>query len=426
MLALLSYQLSFYQIGLLYSCRSLTLNLLEIPSGAMADHWGRRYCMIASFAAYILSFVMFAFATHPLLLVPAMVLYGIGDSFRTGTHKAMIFQWLRIQGRESERTRVYGITRSWSQYGSAISALLAAAFVIATGDFRTVFLFSTIPYVLNIINFLGYPRELDDLDNLNEHTTHPPAGATWSHSLGGLWNSVRETLRAAIGQPQLRGLMFESMSWEGVFGAIKDYLQPVLLTLVLATLMQPGTLPEPQELSIVATGAANPYVVLAISSTYTVLFLLSGWASRTSHVLVNRCGSLVGASHFLWRVNASLFLALGFSDLVDWNFGVALTFAALTVLENFWRPILVSRFDECSDAKTGSTLLSIESQAQRFVNLFVAPAVGLAIDQIAQHGWPGHYWPISLAGGLAAIANIHRPKKYDSRQKDQAVSASRP
>ena len=35
--------------------------------------------------------------------------------FRGGTHKAMILDWLRAQGRESERTRVYGFTRSWSK-----------------------------------------------------------------------------------------------------------------------------------------------------------------------------------------------------------------------------------------------------------------------------------------------------------------------
>ena len=37
MLALLAHGLNFFEIGLLYACRSLTLNVREIPSGVIAD-----------------------------------------------------------------------------------------------------------------------------------------------------------------------------------------------------------------------------------------------------------------------------------------------------------------------------------------------------------------------------------------------------
>ena len=124
MLAFLEQGLTFFSIGVLVAVRSLTINVLEIPSGAIADTWGRRGTMIASFVAYVLSFLTFAFAPSVFWFAIAMVLYGVGDSFRTGTHKAMIFEWLRLQGREDERTSFYGTTRSWSKYGSALSAIL--------------------------------------------------------------------------------------------------------------------------------------------------------------------------------------------------------------------------------------------------------------------------------------------------------------
>ena len=59
LLALRSLDLSFFVIGLLIAFREVTLNLLEIPSGAVADLWGRRRAMKLSFSAYILSFLLF-------------------------------------------------------------------------------------------------------------------------------------------------------------------------------------------------------------------------------------------------------------------------------------------------------------------------------------------------------------------------------
>jgi len=48
--------LSFFQIGILYGFREICTNLFEIPSGALADLYGRRRAMIFSFCAYIVSF----------------------------------------------------------------------------------------------------------------------------------------------------------------------------------------------------------------------------------------------------------------------------------------------------------------------------------------------------------------------------------
>ena len=104
--------LSFTQIGLLVAVRELSANLLEIPSGAVADLFGRRRAMIGSFAAYILSFLVFALSHTFAYFAAAMFLYALGDAFRTGTHKAMIFTWLRTENRLDEKTRIYGFTRS--------------------------------------------------------------------------------------------------------------------------------------------------------------------------------------------------------------------------------------------------------------------------------------------------------------------------
>ena len=165
--------LSYFAIGILVAFREIMINLMEIPTGGVADLCGRRGSMIFSFVSYIFSFAIFGFSgiiaieaklsqtALMALLFLAMFLFAIGDAFRTGTHKALIFTWLSNQGRRDEVTKVYGYTRSWSKIGSAVSVLVACVIVFKTSSFIMVFFLAIIPYVLNIINFLGYPKEID-------------------------------------------------------------------------------------------------------------------------------------------------------------------------------------------------------------------------------------------------------------------------
>ena len=88
-LALMENGLSFFVIGLLIGFREIIVNVFEIPSGAIADTFGRRKAMILSFVAYTGSFILFGLA-HPVwMFFLAMFFFAIGDAFRTGTHKAL-------------------------------------------------------------------------------------------------------------------------------------------------------------------------------------------------------------------------------------------------------------------------------------------------------------------------------------------------
>ena len=160
-LFLMSKGLSFFEIGLLVAVREVSANALEILSGALADTWGRRRAMVLSFAAYILSFVIFYLATNTWVLAFAMAVYGVGEAFRSGTHKTMILTWLQSQGREDERTAVYGTTRSWSKIGSALGVVLGAMWVVVTEDMSALFLWALIPYALDLLNLATYPSDLD-------------------------------------------------------------------------------------------------------------------------------------------------------------------------------------------------------------------------------------------------------------------------
>ncbi len=386
MLIFLQQGLSFFVIGLLVAVRDVTVNLLEIPSGALADSFGRRGSMMVAFLAYIISFVTFAVAQATWMYFLAMFLFGIGESFRTGTHKAMIFQWLRLQGRESERTRVYGLTRSWSKIGSAVSGMIAAGFVLFTGTYANIFWFAIIPYAINLINFAGYPRALD-----GEHAK----ATSLKESARRLWG----TLKAVVRKPALRRLVSESMGWEGFFHAAKDYLQPALQALALwwfVNLWPTDGLNQPQQ------------TALFVGPVYALLFLLSAAASRRAHRLVQACGGETAAARRLWQLNALTLSALFVTAWLQLSWILVAAFVMLHVLQNLWRPILVSRFDEQSDPSEGATVLSVESQAQRFATLLIAPLLGWLVDWATGVTPIASLWPIGAVGALIALSFVVR------------------
>jgi MFS family permease len=380
-LALLAKGLSFLDVGLLFALKELVVNLIEIPSGAWADSFGRRRLMIASSLAYLLSFVVFGSVQSLPGLALAMVAYAFGDAFRTGTHKAMIFAWLRARGRGDDRTEVYGFTRSWSKRGSAVSGLVSAALVLALDDLDIIFYAACLPYLLNVVNFMGYPPEVE-LDG-----GRASADASQRRPIMRAWG----TTRRAFSTRSLRHVLFESMGFEGVFHAIKDYLQPVLLAASVQWIAGGS-------LSAVQRSA------LLIGPIYFALFMAAAAASRRAHRFSAWAGGESRAAGRLWILGFVSFAALGLGAWQGWVVLTVLGFVAAHVLQNLWRPILVSRIDGIADGRDGATLLSVESQSRRLATMVLAPLVGWMVDVA------GSVAPIGVLGAAIALGFVMIPR----------------
>ena len=96
MLFLLEKGMSYSEIGIMYAVKEIALNLVEIPSGIFADTWGRKRTLAGSFVFYIISFSVFYFSTSFVLFLLAFAMFGVGDAFRTGTHKGMMMDYLKM------------------------------------------------------------------------------------------------------------------------------------------------------------------------------------------------------------------------------------------------------------------------------------------------------------------------------------------
>ncbi len=349
--------LSFLQIGTLYAIREISTNILEIPTGIIADALGRRRTMISSFLSYIISFVIFYYAPGFLFFSMAMVLFSFGEAFRTGTHKAMIFEYLNIMNWKDQKVYYYGHTRSWSQTGSAVSALIAAGIVFYSGSYKYIFICSTLPYVLDLLLMLTYPRELDG-------RRMQVQGKDIVRNLKNVTRDFMYSLRDRATLKAIANLSVHS----GFYNAIKDYLQPVLQALALS-------------LPVFLSLHERQRSALVIGIVYCIIFALTSFSARRSGSVAERFPNIAPA------LNLTMLAGFGLGILSGVFFSLHLVvlsivlYIAIYMIQNLRRPMGVSYVSEMLQHDILATALSVESQLSTLITALGAVAIGFLADR---------------------------------------------
>lgn len=101
--------------------------VLQAPTGALADHIGRKRVMAISGVLYAVTILGFGFASNYWMLFFDYILWAFAQSMRSGADSALLFDTLKSGGFESQYQRIAG-------RGFAIS-LVATLVSIVTGAF---------------------------------------------------------------------------------------------------------------------------------------------------------------------------------------------------------------------------------------------------------------------------------------------------
>ncbi len=354
--------LTFFEIGVLFSFREIIINVFELPSGIIADSLGRRKSMIFSFIAYIFSFLIFFFSHIFLTHLLAMFFFGIGEAFRSGTHKAMILEYMRRKDILHLKIHYYGHTRSWSQMGSAISAVIAGFIVFFSPGYRYVFLFSVIPYIIELLLIWTYPKELDFSPGLNDSEETEKLNFKIR-----IKNTFTELI-AMLREKKTRKALIHSSTFDAVFRSIKDYLQPVLLALVAG-------------LPVLLSLSDNEKLSLLSAFVYFVLYLLTSFASRSSGLYAKLFKTNERSLNFSFGFGIALILGIGFFLYKGLNVFPVLFFILFYILQNIRRPIVVGVLSSRIPAPAMASGLSVESQAKTLLVAVIAPVLGLLVDK---------------------------------------------
>jgi len=352
-LYLLAVGLTFFEIGLIIAIREFTTYIFEIPTGVIADVWGRKKAILSCFVLYIISFILYYFSHSFLLVALASIMFGLGDAFRVGSHKAIIFDYLDSKGIGDWKAEVYGFTRSVALIGSALSAIIAAGLLIWSGSYHLIFLFSIIPYLLAFLLVLTYP---------------PESGAGKDElKLSIIIAHTKKSLQNLRQVKDLRLSFVNSAVFDGVFEATRDYIQPVIRHFLIAypilVMIQDGHMRE----------------TLLISFFYLAINLLGAFSSRWAHNLNRIFPSANLPLNYLFLTQAVMLLGIGF--FIELNLpAVFILLLLLYIIKNLRRPLLLSYLTDFIEDEQRATMLSIESQLKSLAIIILAPALGLIAD----------------------------------------------
>ena len=115
--------MSLTTVGIMESLFWLTIVLAEVPTGAVADRFGRRISLSAGGFLFFGSIIVFAIADNLVLLMVSYLFLGVGITLYSGASQALLFDTLRVLGRTNEFEKHMGR----SEAGAFFFMLLASA-----------------------------------------------------------------------------------------------------------------------------------------------------------------------------------------------------------------------------------------------------------------------------------------------------------
>lgn len=165
-------QVTLAQFALIMSIFSLSILILEIPTGALGDLFGKKNTLLISRFMYIIEVFLIAFFNGFWVFLVAKIISGVGVSLSSGTSSAMLFDTLKKQKRESQYKKISG------SIGVITNVSMAVIFVIGA------FLFSissklpaimSLPFIISgfiLTFFLEEPYKSKKKLTLKNHWVH--------------------------------------------------------------------------------------------------------------------------------------------------------------------------------------------------------------------------------------------------------------
>jgi predicted MFS family arabinose efflux permease len=343
--------LDFTQIALLNSVYALTAIAFEVPTGVLADRWGRRRAMIVGAVLMAIGCLVdyrgdsfWAFALGEGLLA-------LGLTLSSGADSAYLYDLLRDAGRLDRYRALEGRATAGKLVGAAAALLVGG--LVALHHLADTYAVSAIVCMLaaGIAALLGER-------GVPQHTPR------------GMVPAMGDAARLVLRRPALR--------------------RAVLFSVVTFTLLRMGLYLQPAWLDAAGLDVAWIGVVLA------ALSLVGAMGAEGIEAVRRRVGEkgLVVLLPFMLGV---AYVALGHIGL---PLGLGLL-ALLALANGIYSPIskdLLNR--EITDSSQRATVLSVESMARRLGFGAFAPVGGVLIDH---HGLGAG---LSLTGALGIVGAV--------------------
>jgi MFS family permease len=324
--------LSLTEIMTLQGAYSLTVALFEVPSGYLADLFGRKACIVFSTIFSFIGFLFFCFFSGFYYFLIAQILVGFAGSLISGSDSALIYDTLLQTNNKDDYAKIEGRNYAIGNFSEATAGIfggfLAVSSIYLPVYVQTAFIFLSIPIAFTLVE--------PEITNITSSR----------NSLQSIFILVKSTLfessklRWLIVYSSAMGVATLSMAW---------FSQPFFIAIDL------------------------PLVLFGIF--WALLNFSSGISSYNSHYFSNKFNykSLI---YFSVIMSLSFFL-LGFSII---SYGLFFIFI-IYFLRGIVTPILRNEINKITSSNIRATVLSVRSFIIRVSFAILAPVLGF----IAEH-----------------------------------------
>ena len=327
--------LDLADIFILKSVYSIAMVSLEIPTGYLADVWGRRNCLIAGCIFCFLGFTNYSISDTFTAFFLSEILLGFGQSLVSGADSALLYDTMLYYKKEDAYLKYEGRVTMVGNFSEAFAGIFSG--LLAVYSLRFPF------YAQSGIAFIGIPAAMA----LTEHA----AKTRIKNSFANIVKIIQYSL--FTNKELCYNIMFS-----GVIGAA---------TLTMAWFVQP--------LLIELDTPTSWFGII-----WTILNLTVGISALYSDKLDQRLGSLRMYAFILFFI-VSGYIAVAFN--ISYTVLGLLCFLCLFffyIVRGFATPILKGYINQITFSEMRATVLSIRNFVIRLMFAAMAPLVGWLHD----------------------------------------------
>lgn len=324
------HRLGLQDVFILKSVYSVAAVALEVPSGYLADVWGRKRCIVAGCVLFFGGYLCYSLTSTFAAFLVAEILLGIGQTMINGADSALLYDTTVHHGRENLYLRYEGRITMIGNFAEAVAGIFGG--LLAVYSLRYPF------YAQAVVAFVGIPAAMA----LREYAPANKEQSPWEEILRILKYSLvtNKKLCCNIMYSGIIGAATLTMAW---------FVQPVLMQLETPT---------------------EWYGII-----WTVLNLTVGVAALYSD-RVEQLFGMTKMNILILIVIAGGYVALAYN----------LTYAGLGILflfyifRGFATPILKGYINQMTFSEMRATVLSIRNFVIRLMFAAIAPFIGWLND----------------------------------------------
>lgn len=133
--------LTLFQVQLLQSWFSIWVFLLEVPTGALADHLGRKQSIALGSLIIAIAVLVYGSIPNFYVFLLAEFIFAVGYAFVSGADQALLYDTLKVRGEEDQSKKVMGrydaIYLTGMTIASALGGLIAARWGLNAPQYAT-------------------------------------------------------------------------------------------------------------------------------------------------------------------------------------------------------------------------------------------------------------------------------------------------